>query len=128
MPSAAPLRDTRGPWLSRASEGGVDLGGQQVEVELVRVRIEWLESESDPPRAGGRVQGRDDDRSTGGFLVDIDGTREHMLASAVPIPRPAWRRSTARRPMSNAGTGSGEPLASVAGAAERSMPVIATLA
>jgi hypothetical protein len=44
-----------------------------------------------------------------------------------PIPNPLTDRSTARRPINNAGTGSGECLASASGALDRSMPVMARL-
>ena len=92
------------------------------------VRVERMEAESFPPGPSGRVQGGDDDGAACRLLVELDGCREHVAGERGPDPETRVWRSTASRPRSSAGTGSGAPLASVSGAAERSMPVIATLA
>jgi hypothetical protein len=47
--------------LSRSSEGGVDLGRQEIEIELVRLfGIERMKSESFPPRPSSLAEGGDD--------------------------------------------------------------------
>jgi hypothetical protein len=60
-------------------ERGFDLGGQEVEVELVGlVWLEGVEAGSLPPVPGAGVQGRDDDRSAGGLLVELGRRGEHV--------------------------------------------------
>jgi hypothetical protein len=49
--------------------------------------IKRLESQAGPPRARVRVQRCDHDRATGGFLIDIDGGREHVAGECGADPQ-----------------------------------------
>ena len=60
----------------QAPECRLDVGSEEVEVELLGV--EMVESQSFPPGASRGVQGRDDDCSAGGFLVELCGRGEHV--------------------------------------------------
>lgn len=79
-----------------------------------RVSLDFAPMSSSPVRSAG-------------LLVESDRRGENVAASAVPIPRPVIDRSTARRPIRGAGTGSGACFASAIGALDRSMPVMARL-
>ena len=71
--------------LSRSSEGGVDLGGQEIVIELVRLLgIERMKSESFPPRPGGLAEGGHDNGSACRLLVELDGRRKDVQRQRGP--------------------------------------------
>lgn len=110
-------------------EGGLDLCGQQIEIQMLGlVGVEGVEAESLPPSVSRSVQRGDDDRAAGGFRGELDRSREHVGCecgsdpeSCVPVvdgetaEQQCWDRIRS-------------PFANRSGAVERSMPVIATLA
>ena len=107
--------------LSRAPEGRLDLGGEEVEIELVRlVRLERMKAESFPPGASGLVVGGHDYCSACGLLVQLDGRGEDVDSERGPDPeagvalidsKPAeqQRRNGMRRYFGERGSGSARP-------------------
>jgi hypothetical protein len=115
--------------LSRSLERRVDLGSEQVEVQLTGiVRVERMKAKPLPPGPRVLVQRGDDDSAAGCLLVELDGGGQDARRQGGSDAKLAWRWSRASLPSRSAGTGSGAPVATISGAAERSMPVIATLA
>src|ERR1700733_1831123 len=59
--------------------GCLDVGGEQVEVELVGlVWIQWAKAKSLPPSPRTGVERRDDDRAAGCLLVELDRGSKNM--------------------------------------------------
>jgi len=73
--------------LSHALESRVDVGGQEVQLELVGiVRIERMKSESFPPGTSALGEGADDDRSACRLLVELDCGGENVRSERGPDP------------------------------------------
>lgn len=77
-----------------------------------------------PPGPYRAIDGVHDHRSTRRLLVQRTAVANTRTTSAVPMRSPATERSTARRPINSAGTGSGDCLATPSGAHERLIPLI----
>ena len=113
-----------------ASEGRVDLGGQEVEVELVGVvRIEAGGSRVVPTRCERLVGERGhDDGSACRLLVELDGGGEHVCGERGPDPEARVAVVDCEPAEQQRRDGIGRAFGEHLWAAERSMPVIATLA
>jgi hypothetical protein len=115
--------------LSRSAECRLDVGCQEVEVELVRiVGVERVKAEAFPP--GSRALGEccHDDCSACRLLVELDGCGEHATGEGGPDPKAPVSVIDREPAEQQRRDGIGRTVATISGAADRSIPVSATLA
>ena len=86
-------RATQVSWSAQGSQRGLDLGGEQVEVEAAVVGMaERVEAQALPPRLGAAIERAHNHGSTGRSNVQVDGGGEHVCdergSDAEPDHRP----------------------------------------